>query len=76
MARIAFASSARWVKAMASRAEEAVPFSEKPAAEAFVAEHGGRVLAFAEVPRDWALGDGGTAPGAPEPPVESPQHAH
>jgi copper chaperone NosL len=56
-------------------AEEAVPFSEKPAAEAFVAEHGGRVLAFAEVPRDWALGDGGTAPEAPEPPAESPQHA-
>ncbi|MBV1795934.1 nitrous oxide reductase accessory protein NosL [Siccirubricoccus sp. G192] len=56
-------------------AEEAVPFSEKPAAEAFVAEHGGRVLAFAEVPRDWALGDGGTAPEAPESPA-APQHAH
>jgi len=65
-------------------AEEAVPFSDKAAAERFAAEHGGRVLAFAEVPRDWTLGDGGTAPGAPgqpaappaPPPAGSPRHAH
>lgn len=37
-------------------AEEAVPFSDRPAAERFAAEHGGQVLTFAEVPRDWALG--------------------
>lgn len=37
-------------------ADEAVPFSDRSAAERFAAEHGGRVLAFAEVPRDWALG--------------------
>jgi copper chaperone NosL len=61
-------------------AEEAVPFSDKAAAERFSAEHGGRVLAFAEVPRDWTLGDGGTAPRAPgqpaAPPGASPRHAH
>ncbi|PWS35909.1 copper resistance protein CopZ [Falsiroseomonas bella] len=43
-------------------AEEAVPFSERSAAERFAAEHGGRVLTFDEVPRDWALG--GEAAGA------------
>ena len=65
-------------------AEEAVPFSDKAAAERFAAEHGGRVLTFAEVPRDWTLGDGGTAPRAPgqpaappaPPPGASPRHAH
>jgi copper chaperone NosL len=39
--------------------EEAVPFSDKAAAEKFAAEHGGRVVAFAEVPKDYVLG--GTA---------------
>jgi copper chaperone NosL len=43
-------------------AEEAVPFSDRAAAQRFVAEHGGRVLTFTEVPRDWALG--GEASGA------------
>lgn len=37
-------------------AEEAVPFSDRGAAERFAAQHGGRVLALAEVPREWALG--------------------
>lgn len=37
-------------------ADEAVPFSDRGAAERFAAAHGGQVLAFAEVPRDWALG--------------------
>jgi len=39
--------------------EEAVPFSNKAAAEKFAAENGGRVVAFAEVPKDYVLG--GTA---------------
>ena len=60
--------------------EEAVPFSDKAAADRFAAEHNGRVLAFAEVPRDWVLGDGGMAPGAPEqvasPPAALPRHVH
>jgi copper chaperone NosL len=43
-------------------AEEAVPFSDRTVAERFAAEHGGRVLTFSDVPRDWALG--GEAAGA------------
>ena len=36
--------------------EEAVPFSDRGAAEKFAAENGGRVMAFAEVPKDYVLG--------------------
>jgi copper chaperone NosL len=39
--------------------EEAVPFSDKAAADKFVAENGGRVVTFSEVPKDYVLG--GTA---------------
>jgi copper chaperone NosL len=39
--------------------EEAVPFSDRGAAERFAAGNGGRVVAFAEVPKDYVLG--GTA---------------
>ena len=35
---------------------ETVPFSDRAAAERFAAEHGGRVVGFAEVPRDYVLG--------------------
>ena len=50
-------------------AEEAVPFSDQAVAERFAAEHGGRVLRLAEVPRDWVLGEGGAPPDeAPEAP--------
>jgi copper chaperone NosL len=53
-------------------AEEAVPFSDRTAAERFATEHGGRVLAFAEIPRDWALGsDDGNVPEA-----AAPRHQH
>ncbi len=38
--------------------EEAVPFSERAAAEKFVGENGGRIVAFAEVPRDYVLASG------------------
>ena len=37
-------------------ADEAVPFSDKTAAETFAAENGGRVVAFADVPKDYVLG--------------------
>jgi copper chaperone NosL len=37
-------------------AEETVPFSEKPAAVKFATENGGRVMTFAEVPREYVLG--------------------
>ena len=39
--------------------EEAVPFSDRSAADRFASENGGRVVAFAEVPKDYVLG--GTA---------------
>jgi copper chaperone NosL len=39
-------------------ANEAVPFSDRAAAEAFVATNGGRIVAFADVPRDYVLGSG------------------
>ncbi len=38
-------------------APETVPFSERPAAEAFAAEHGGTVVAFADIPADAVLGE-------------------
>jgi copper chaperone NosL len=37
-------------------ADEAVPFSDKGAAERFASENGGRVMAFADVPKDYVLG--------------------
>lgn len=39
-------------------ADEAVPFSEKAAAERFALENGGRVVAFPEVPKEYVLGGG------------------
>jgi len=39
-------------------ADEAVPFSEKGAAERFASENGGRVVAFPEMPNDYILGGG------------------
>ncbi|MBO4221583.1 nitrous oxide reductase accessory protein NosL [Bradyrhizobium neotropicale] len=35
---------------------EAVPFSDRGAAEKFVAENGGQIVGFSEVPRDYVLG--------------------
>jgi copper chaperone NosL len=62
-------------------AEEAVPFSDRATAERFAALHGGRVLAFGAVPRDWALGGEAAEPAgpvpAPSPPGgEAARHAH
>lgn len=37
-------------------ADEAVPFSDKEAAERFASQNGGRVMAFADVPKDYILG--------------------
>lgn len=36
--------------------DEAVPFSTRDAADKFAGEHGGRVVSFEEVPRDYVLG--------------------
>ena len=38
-------------------APETVPFSERAAAEAFVASHGGKIVAFADIPADAVLGE-------------------
>jgi len=42
-------------------AEETVPFSTRDAAAQFVAKNGGKVVTFADVPRDYVLGDNDTA---------------
>lgn len=42
-------------------APEAVPFSEQAAADAYVREHGGRILRLAEIPDDYVLGPVGLA---------------
>jgi copper chaperone NosL len=39
--------------------DEAVPFSERTAAEKFAAASGGRVVTFDQVPRDYVLASGG-----------------
>ena len=44
--------------------DEVVPFSDRSAAEKFATENGGRIVGFAEVPRDYILGsDDGKAAG-------------
>ena len=39
-------------------ADEVVPFSDRAAAERFASENGGRLVSFAEIPRDYVLGSG------------------
>ena len=64
-------------------ADEAVPFSNREAADKFAAENGGRVMTFAEVPRDYVLGTGAETTSSvsePGPAVRNaghkPDHAH
>ena len=38
--------------------EEAVPFSDRTAAEKFASKNGGRIVPFAQVPREYVLGSG------------------
>jgi copper chaperone NosL len=45
-------------------ADEAVPFSDKAAAERFASEHGGRIVSFGDMPRDYILTPGTTGTGA------------
>ncbi|MGO3934246.1 nitrous oxide reductase accessory protein NosL [Rhodopseudomonas pseudopalustris] len=42
-------------------AAEAVPFAEPAAAEAFAAEHGGRIVSFKEIPSSYVLGSDSAA---------------
>lgn len=53
-------------------APEAVPFSEEAAAETFLAEHGGRIVRFDEVPDDYVLGP--VELDLPAPPDHGPGH--
>ena len=60
-------------------ADEAVPFSNREAADKFAAENGGRVMRFAEVPRDYVLGTGAETTSSvsePEPAVRNAGHKH
>lgn len=52
-------------------AAEAVPFGERAAAEVFVAANGGRIVAFADIPRDYVLGS--DAPGEQAEPGSPPR---
>ncbi len=44
--------------------DEAVPFSDAAAANAFLTRYGGRIVGFAEMPRSYVLSDAGDAPSA------------
>ncbi len=56
--------------------EEAVPFSDKAAAEKFAAENGGRVVAFSEVPKDYVLGGTADATSSVEQAPAAPKDGH
>jgi copper chaperone NosL len=54
-------------------ADEAVPFSDGAAAEKFASEQGGRIVSFADMPREYILASGATGTGAaPESPGPAP----
>lgn len=52
---------------------EAVPFSDRDAAEKFVVENGGRIVSFDQVPRDYVLASGGDA--APNDDADRPRRS-
>ena len=53
---------------------EAVPFSDRAAAERFAREKGGAVVDFADVPRDQILAAGAEAPPPADEPEAAPAH--
>ena len=58
-------------------ADEAVPFSDKAVAETFARDNGGRIVTFAEVPKDYVLGAGdGTTSSVGEGHGSGDQHGH
>lgn len=65
-------------------AAETAPFSDRTAAVAFAREHGGQVVTFAEIPRDYVLGAAegnlphgpGEAVSAPAAPMGAGEHRH
>ncbi|NVO12462.1 MAG: nitrous oxide reductase accessory protein NosL [Rhodoplanes sp.] len=54
---------------------EAVPFGERAAAETFAARHGGRIVGFKDIPRDYVLGSAAEAEAAPAIATDG-SHAH
>ena len=58
-------------------ADEAVPFSDRASADTFAKQNGGRVVAFAEVSKDYVLGAGAETTGgvAGEAGAGQPHHA-
>lgn len=52
-------------------AAEAVPFKEETGAVEFAREFGGEIVAFADIPQDYVLGD---ADGMPDDPVQSAEN--
>lgn len=62
-------------------AEEAVPFSDRAAAERFASDNGGRLVTLAEIPRDYVLGsddhaDTAAPGGAPDGNIEDSKVQH
>lgn len=59
-------------------APEAVPFSDRKAAERFAAEHGGQIFDFKHIPAEWVLGDdlSPSSAGSREESSPSARHAH
>lgn len=57
-------------------ADETVPFGDRQAAEKFVAEYGGRIVTFSDVPRDYVLGSGAVEQHSANDHDPRPAHAH
>ena len=54
--------------------DEAVPFSDRTAAEKFVGENGGRIVPFDQVPRDYVLASDGAREGISADDDGNPRH--
>lgn len=54
--------------------DEAVPFSDRAAAENFVGKNGGKIVAFDQVPRDYVLASDGAEGGASSDDDGDPRH--
>ena len=55
--------------------DEAVPFSDRTAAESFVGKNGGRIVNFDQVPRDYVLASDSAKESPPADDVAAPQRA-
>jgi copper chaperone NosL len=55
-------------------AMEAVPFLERGQAEAFAAQHGGKVLTLTQIPHDYIVGDRSDHPAEPDAEADHGKH--